>query len=215
MASTTTQQSEPITLEQLASHGTEESLWIAVHGHVYDLTDFRVDHPGGVDALLSSAGTDGTEAYEYAAHSEGNMATMQRFRIGKLAGSLQDADADDRAVLLSPVQQARRTEGAEPSRGQHVLRQATLAAIVIVMAISVAVCYRYLSPHLSASGLRPSTVGSNNTVWAFWAGTGLASSISFVAFRYIYSLFLSSLEFQSDVFKYPPTIPRKHKPHVF
>jgi cytochrome b involved in lipid metabolism len=58
---------------------------------VYDLTTFRSDHPGGIEALESCAGTDGTESYEYAGHSESNMMKMQQYRVGRLAGSLEQA----------------------------------------------------------------------------------------------------------------------------
>ncbi|KAG5802651.1 hypothetical protein H9Q71_012767 [Fusarium xylarioides] len=86
-----------ITLEELAEHGTLDKLWIAVHGRVYNLTAFSSDHPGGVDALEMSAGRDGTEAYEYAGHSEENMGKMQHYYIGNIAGSLQH-------VIPSPVE---------------------------------------------------------------------------------------------------------------
>ncbi|KAL8663550.1 MAG: hypothetical protein Q9202_003738 [Teloschistes flavicans] len=85
-----------ITLEQLAEHNTLQSLWIAVHGYgltgarpVYDLTTFSSDHPGGIEALENCAGTDGTESYDYAGHSDSNMEKMQQYRVGRLAGSLE------------------------------------------------------------------------------------------------------------------------------
>ncbi|KAI0547802.1 cytochrome b5-like heme/steroid binding domain-containing protein [Xylaria curta] len=206
MASTTTQQSEGVTLQQLANHNTEESLWIAVHGHVYDLTDFRLDHPGGVDALLSSAGTDGTEAYEYAAHSKENLLTMQRFRVGALAGSLQQATPNSHSPSLVQIG---RTERVNPTFKQSILSQTKLTVTLIVTSAAVAVSYHYLQPSLDVSNIQFPSFAGHNTGHAFWAGMGVASSVSFVMLRYIYLLFLSSLEFQGDVFSFPPTIPRK------
>ncbi|KAI1328518.1 cytochrome b5-like heme/steroid binding domain-containing protein [Xylariaceae sp. FL0255] len=203
MAATKVQRSKAITLEQLAKHNDEKSLWIAVHGSVYDLTDFRRDHPGGVEVLLNSAGTDGTEAYEYAAHSEGQMLTMQQFRIGKLAGASPKASTNAHDLSLG---QMKRAKGARP-----ILQRTKLAVAIVATSVAVAIACRYFLPSLSADQtLFPSLTG-NSTARAFWAGAGLASSAGFLAFRYIYLLFLSSLDFQSDVFKYPPTIPRKHK----
>ncbi|KAL8925145.1 MAG: hypothetical protein Q9208_003650 [Pyrenodesmia sp. 3 TL-2023] len=75
-----------ITLSQLNEHKTQQDLWIAVHGKVYNLTSFADDHPGGIDVLKDCAGTDGSETYEYAGHSANNMKTMQRFLVGTLAG---------------------------------------------------------------------------------------------------------------------------------
>ncbi|RYC62149.1 hypothetical protein CHU98_g4067 [Xylaria longipes] len=163
MASTSTQQSEGITLQQLANHNTEESLWIAVHGH---------DHPGGVDALLSSAGTDGTEAYEYAAHSKENLVTMQQFRIGTLAGSLQQATPNSHDLSLGQI---KRTERAEPILKQSVLSQTKLAVTVIATSIAVAVSCRYLPSSLDVSQIQFPSLAGHNTGHAFWAGMGVAS----------------------------------------
>ncbi|KAL8992443.1 MAG: hypothetical protein Q9169_007098 [Polycauliona sp. 2 TL-2023] len=95
-----------ITLTQLNKHDNQDDLWIAVHGKdspadrmskttVYNLTTFLPDHPGGSDALLGSAGVDGTEVYEYAGHSAQNMKTMQRFLVGWLEGYVATAAEDD------------------------------------------------------------------------------------------------------------------------
>merc|ERR1712086_1171425 len=32
---------------ELKKHNTEEDCWVAIHGYVYDLTDFAEDHPPG------------------------------------------------------------------------------------------------------------------------------------------------------------------------
>ncbi|TRX94098.1 hypothetical protein FHL15_004866 [Xylaria flabelliformis] len=176
MASTSTQQSDAVTLQQLANHNAEESLWIAVHGHVYDLTDFRLDHPGGVDALLSSAGTDGTEAYEYAAHSKENLVTMQQFRIGTLAGSLQRTTPNSHGP---PLVQVKRTERANPILKQSVLSQTKLAVTVIATSAAVAVSCCYLPSTLDVSKIQLPSFAGHDTGYAFWAGMGVASSVSF------------------------------------
>jgi len=49
------------TWEQVAQHTTADDLWTVVQGKVLDLTAFAAEHPGGLDALLSIAGQDGTE----------------------------------------------------------------------------------------------------------------------------------------------------------
>ncbi|KAF2839929.1 cytochrome b5 [Patellaria atrata CBS 101060] len=77
-------QSIPFTA--LSSHNSPKDLWIAVNGHVFDLTSFAADHPGGADVLTDCAGTDGSEVYAYAGHSEGAMETLGRYRVGVLEG---------------------------------------------------------------------------------------------------------------------------------
>ncbi|KAL2179156.1 FMN-dependent dehydrogenase-domain-containing protein [Thermothelomyces heterothallicus CBS 202.75] len=60
--------SQTISPSELSSHNTLSSLWIAIDGLVYDLTEFAPTHPGGLSVLLEHAGKDGTEAY-HAVHS--------------------------------------------------------------------------------------------------------------------------------------------------
>jgi L-lactate dehydrogenase (cytochrome) len=52
-----------ITKEELSKHISQDDLWIAINGVVYDVTNFINDHPGGSKPLLKYAGTDATEAF--------------------------------------------------------------------------------------------------------------------------------------------------------
>eukprot|EP00959_Pyramimonas_sp_CCMP1952_P350495 7343365-Pyramimonas_sp.AAC.1 len=56
-----------ISASELAQHATQGDLWVAVDGNVMDLTRFAKMHPGGVHALLSTAGRDATREF-YALH---------------------------------------------------------------------------------------------------------------------------------------------------
>ncbi|KAG2411511.1 hypothetical protein HFD88_009067 [Aspergillus terreus] len=51
-------------LSDLRNHKSESSCWIAIHGHVYDITKFLGSHPGGKAIILQYAGTDATAAFE-------------------------------------------------------------------------------------------------------------------------------------------------------
>jgi flavocytochrome c len=53
-------ESRLITKEELYIHNTPGDCWVAIDGKVYDLTDFSPRHPGGMDSILSLAGTDGS-----------------------------------------------------------------------------------------------------------------------------------------------------------
>lgn len=44
-----------VTLDELASHCTENDSWVAVDGRVYDVTSFQHIHPGGA-TILALAG---------------------------------------------------------------------------------------------------------------------------------------------------------------
>ncbi|WVR06812.1 hypothetical protein IAU60_003848 [Kwoniella sp. DSM 27419] len=51
--------------KQVAEHNSrDKGVWIVVHGHVYDVTDFLDEHPGGAEIILRYAGMDATEEYE-------------------------------------------------------------------------------------------------------------------------------------------------------
>lgn len=53
-----------ITFGELSGHNSRESCWVAIHGQVYDVTDFLNSHPGGIKSILRWAGKDATEEYE-------------------------------------------------------------------------------------------------------------------------------------------------------
>ncbi|EKM81155.1 hypothetical protein AGABI1DRAFT_112847 [Agaricus bisporus var. burnettii JB137-S8] len=50
--------------KEVALHNSRDSCWIIVHGHVYDVTEFLDDHPGGSRIILKYAGKDATQEYD-------------------------------------------------------------------------------------------------------------------------------------------------------
>ncbi|KAL3911432.1 MAG: hypothetical protein SGILL_007284, partial [Bacillariaceae sp.] len=70
-----------ISTEQLAKHNTESDLWVAIHGTVYDLTDFAHEHPAGFESIFDLAGTDGTEAFD-AVHNLGMLEDFEQDKCG-------------------------------------------------------------------------------------------------------------------------------------
>jgi predicted heme/steroid binding protein len=73
-----------IDMDELARHNTEEDLWVAIHGIVYDFTEFAHEHPAGFESIFDLAGSDGTEAFD-AVHN---------------VGMLDDFEEDKRGVLI-------------------------------------------------------------------------------------------------------------------
>ncbi|KAF9888189.1 hypothetical protein FE257_009184 [Aspergillus nanangensis] len=53
-----------LTRSEVAKHGTRQSCWVAIHGSVYDVTEFLESHPGGPHVILGRAGKDATEAFD-------------------------------------------------------------------------------------------------------------------------------------------------------
>ena len=52
-----------ISASDLQKHNTPDDCWVAIHGLVYDLTDFADEHPAGAESITDLAGKDGTEAF--------------------------------------------------------------------------------------------------------------------------------------------------------
>ncbi|PPQ72025.1 hypothetical protein CVT24_008077 [Panaeolus cyanescens] len=51
-------------LSQVAQHKSTDSCWVIIHNHVYDVTDFLKEHPGGPEIILKYAGQDATGVYD-------------------------------------------------------------------------------------------------------------------------------------------------------
>ncbi|KAJ5578148.1 uncharacterized protein N7459_007112 [Penicillium hispanicum] len=77
------------TLAEVGAHQSNDDLWIAVHGKVYNVTSYVRDHPGGPDLLRDVAGTDATAAYEDVGHSEDADEVLEGFLIGTLKDAVE------------------------------------------------------------------------------------------------------------------------------
>lgn len=45
-----------ISQTELQQHLEEKDCWLAIHGKVYDVSSYLVDHPGGLDVMMEYAG---------------------------------------------------------------------------------------------------------------------------------------------------------------
>jgi len=75
------------TLADLQAHKTKKSLWLLVHGHVYDVTKFADQHPGSDDILVEASGKDATQDFVSVGHSPTATDMMKDFYIGDLEGA--------------------------------------------------------------------------------------------------------------------------------
>ncbi|KAG6550915.1 hypothetical protein Mapa_007530 [Marchantia paleacea] len=87
-----------ISMIEVRRHTHSESAWIVVHGSVYDCTGFLHEHPGGVDSILLTAGTDATEEFD-AIHSDKAKVLLEKYKIGEL---LADSDHDSFSACSTP-----------------------------------------------------------------------------------------------------------------
>ncbi|KAK6003262.1 hypothetical protein QM012_001107 [Aureobasidium pullulans] len=49
---------------ELAKHNSRDSCWLAIHGEVWDATNFLEQHPGGSNLILKLAGKNASDEYE-------------------------------------------------------------------------------------------------------------------------------------------------------
>jgi cytochrome b involved in lipid metabolism len=59
-----------LTLEAVGKHNNRDDCFIIIHGKVYDVSKFLLDHPGGEEVLFEFAGKDATDVFEQIGHSE-------------------------------------------------------------------------------------------------------------------------------------------------
>jgi len=76
-------ESRGVSLSELAKHNSTDDCWIAIHGLVYDLTDFAQEHPAGPESIHDLAGKDGTEAFQ-AIHSKSLLDDFEDEKVGNL-----------------------------------------------------------------------------------------------------------------------------------
>ncbi|XP_053127435.1 cytochrome b5 [Hemicordylus capensis] len=73
-----------LTLAEVAKRNTQQETWLVIHGHVYDVTRFLDEHPGGEEVLLEQAGRDATESFEDVGHSVDAQEMLKQYLVGVL-----------------------------------------------------------------------------------------------------------------------------------
>ncbi|KAJ7235876.1 FMN-dependent dehydrogenase-domain-containing protein [Mycena haematopus] len=83
-------------LDKVALHNKPTDCWVIIQNHVYDVTEFLPEHPGGSKIILQYAGRDATSAYE-PIHPpdalEKNLPSSKH--LGPLSASAAQSVADD------------------------------------------------------------------------------------------------------------------------
>ncbi|GBG32990.1 Cytochrome b5 [Hondaea fermentalgiana] len=74
-----------VSKDELAKHNKADDCWIAISDHVYDVTNFLNDHPGGKKAILMYAGKDATAEFEMLHKPEVLTKYAKDLKVGPLA----------------------------------------------------------------------------------------------------------------------------------
>jgi hypothetical protein len=76
----------PITVSEMALHNTAQDCWVALHGDVYDLTNYARRHPGGPSWVTRVCAMDGTSEYARF-HSQSLLRSVAGDMIGPLSST--------------------------------------------------------------------------------------------------------------------------------
>lgn len=90
---------EQVTLSELAEHNSVTDCWLCIQGRVLDVSSFVTFHPGGTRVLAQVAGTDSTDAFENAMHSDKAVAKLKSLPfIGELSSDKPSKREDLKAL---------------------------------------------------------------------------------------------------------------------
>mmetsp|Transcript_13770 Transcript_13770/g.34631 ORF Transcript_13770/g.34631 Transcript_13770/m.34631 type:complete len:480 (+) Transcript_13770:121-1560(+) len=100
--------SKSVSWSELSKHSTAQDCWVALHGKVYDVTQFLAEHPGGAKVIAKWAGGDGTKSFD-AIHPKTMMQQLSpETFIGDLDETTRPKEAAGAAVaeemVLPPIQ---------------------------------------------------------------------------------------------------------------
>ncbi|KAI1759417.1 cytochrome B5 [Hypoxylon sp. FL1150] len=204
------------TAKEVATHHITEDAWMVIHGQVYNVTKYLNDHPGGAEVLIETAGTDATEAFDNAGHSEDAFEIMAEYRIGKLKGAGNRKAAKPVRVAASAAPKPK-----EPSKTRGVT---TIGATAAVAAIGAAGFYyasgtEVFSALPNLMFLKPAltkNTGSRTRGLGFFEGFLLASAVFGFASGVISRKMMKLLHDHPTFTNYPPhvKIPRPVKPNI-
>lgn len=216
--------------KEVAIHRGKDDAWMVIHGEgerdlrtilrqymlsiiltehariVYDLTKYLEEHPGGADILIEAAGTDASEAFDNAGHSEDAFEIMAEFRIGKLKGAGKPAPKPVRVTLKTPIPTKQTGSGASAAVGGVVSVGALAGAILGLRRIDLSNLFTILKLKQIEGPRRTGGLG-------FVEGFAIASALAMVAGGVVVKKFSKLLDHEAGALHYAPhkKIPRVAK----
>lgn len=140
-----------ISLEEFQAHTSENSLWVAYGGVVYDVTSFAAEHPGGPDALYGAGGQDLEQIWQmYHVHFKPEvMSALTPYAIGTLSeesmNALRDPSNKENAAADRPLfQHLGGNSGSPALRSARRARWRVGALWVVTLSSSFWWCLRNL-----------------------------------------------------------------------
>ncbi|KAH9896241.1 cytochrome B5 [Xylariomycetidae sp. FL2044] len=197
------------TAKEIAAHRDASDAWMVIHGAAYDVSKYLHDHPGGAEILLEAAGTDATEAFDNAGHSEDAFEIMKEYYVGNLKGYKKKSAPKPIKSVIAPKAAKKRDISGKAVGGLLAL---SLGAVGIYYAVDARSVSRALIPSTSLARLsKPGHQGLG-----FLEGFLLASTIFGVSGGVLSQKLAKLVHFDSSFMNYAPhvKIPRTVKPDL-
>lgn len=83
-----------VLVDEIMKHNTLNDCWVAIHGQVFDVSEFLQLHPGGSSRILKFAGGDATKSFD-SMHTEDVLKRIIETKSIKLLGSLRGEFKED------------------------------------------------------------------------------------------------------------------------
>ncbi|KAK6064244.1 oxidoreductase NAD-binding domain-containing protein [Seiridium cupressi] len=193
--------------KDVASHKEADDCFMVIQGKVYDVTKYIHDHPGGADILVEAGGTDATEAFDNAGHSEDAFEIMEQYQVGILKGASKKSAPKPVKVIATPKKSAK-------AKSQSVVPTAVGATVIALGALGL-----YFAPQLNGGhaittlpgALIPKANwlkagGSKGQRFGFFEGVLVASGAVAVAGTVLAKKAMKLLDYHGDFMKYPSHI---------
>ncbi|KAI7907166.1 cytochrome b5 [Cokeromyces recurvatus] len=119
-------------LDDVSKHNTRQSLWLAIHDKVYDITEFILEHPGGEEVLFDEAGKDATEAFEDIGHSDEAHDMLEKYLIGTLDEASQNKERKFNVIRAGELPETKKSVAS------------SLRVILPALAVVGIIAYKYL-----------------------------------------------------------------------
>ncbi|CEI62105.1 hypothetical protein FVEN_g3138 [Fusarium venenatum] len=182
---------EEYTVKQVAEHSRPDDAWLTIHGHVYDVTRYIRDHPGGADVLVEAAGTDASEDFDNAGHSEDAFEIMEDLCIGKIKGFEKKKP---KLKPLAPITTPK--TGPDGSSSLSSLANCTFVLVAGIGAYYFGRRHQLSVPNWMLASLRNDSTGSSFIKGIIVGGGSLAITNAILAQRFT-SLAMKSKPFTS------------------
>ncbi|GJN86675.1 hypothetical protein PLIIFM63780_010256 [Purpureocillium lilacinum] len=151
------------TAREVAEHKSPQDAWLTIHGKVYDVTKYLHDHPGGAEVLTEAAGTDASDEFDNAGHSEDAFEAMESYLVGTLQGFQKKKPKRKPVGVVTPPTTQPGQSGGAVRGGSSVTKMVNLSlfSLGVVALYYAGRHWGFKSPRWVASLLKHS--GSGNT----------------------------------------------------